>query len=487
LIGRDLGKFIPPAVTGADGRFRLRGIGRERIAALRLQAPSIVTTELFVMTRPGDTIRVAKYRRGGGEGEMIFCGSAFEHVAAPCQPIVGVVRDKDTGKPLPGAVVRSYMFAQTRLAGETYLHAVADKEGRYRLTGMPKGEGNEIRAEGPDGQPHLMSLVRVPKGFALEPVTVDFQLKRGVWIEGAVTDKATAKPVHSVIRCAVFEDNPFRKEAPGLTFENGMWTRPGDGSFRFATLPGRGVVTAQGSPQRYLLGVGADRIKGLDRLYLSTPYNTVVEINPAKDAKSVKCEILLDPGRTRGGQVLGPAGRPLAGVRVAGLRRAGDWEQEPLRTATFTVLALHPEETRLLQFSYAEKHLAGSLVVRGDAKGPLTVQLGPAGTLMGRFVTRDEKKPLADLEIYADLYGPIADPRTPVKPPDSTIGTFLREFRTDKEGKFRIEDLAPGLKYRIRLSKGVYALVPDGPAGKGVSVEAGETKDLGEVIVKPIE
>jgi RNA polymerase sigma factor (sigma-70 family) len=486
-MGRDLGKVIPPVVTGADGRFRLAGIGRERVAALRLQGPSIVATELFVRTRPGSTIRAAQYRRDAGGDEMIFCGSAFEHVAAPCQPIVGVVRDKDTGKPLPGAVVRSYVFARTRIAGETHLHAVADKEGRYRLTGMPKGEGNELRAEGPDGQPYLMSLARVPKGFALEPVTVDFQLKRGMWIEGAVTDKATGKPVHSIIRWTVFEDNPFRKEAPGLTFEDNMWTRARDGSFRFAALPGRGVVTAQAAESRYLTRVGADRIEGVDRLGLIQPFHTVMEINPAKDAESVRCDIVLDPGRTLSGKVLDSEGRPLAGARVAGLSGTGHWEHEPLRTAAFTVVALGPGETRLLQFSHADKYLAGSLVVRGDAKGPLTVTLGPAGVLTGRFVTRKEKKPLADLEMFADLYGPIANPRMLTKPPDPTIGTFPRSLRTDKDGKFRIEDLATGLKYRIVLHKGMYALFPDGPAGKGVSVEAGETKDLGDVTVKLVE
>jgi hypothetical protein len=215
-------------------------------------------------------------------------------------------------------------------------------------------------------------------------------------------------------------------------------------------------------------------------------YNTVVEINPAKDAQSVRCDIVLDPGRTLSGKVLGPDGRPLAGARIGGRSDAGDWAYEPLRTAAFTVLALRPEETRLLQFAHAEKHLAGSLVVRGDAKGPLTVKLGPAGTLTGRFVTRDKKKPLAYLEMFALLYER-ETPQMPAKPPDPTIGTFPREFRTDKDGKFRIADLAPGLKYRIALFKGLALLTPDGPAGKGVTVEAGETKDLGDVTVKLVE
>ena len=46
------------------------------------------------------------------------------------------------------------------------------------------------------------------------------------------------------------------------------------------------------------------------------------------------------------------------------------------------MVGLKPGEPRLLQFSHPAKKLAGSLVVRG-AKGPLTVQLEPAGALTG--------------------------------------------------------------------------------------------------------
>ncbi len=519
LQGRDLGlgKVFPPTLTGADGRICLRGVGRERVAALHLRGPGIAVTQRFAMTRPAGTIRATRWRRAQpfldfGD-EMIFCGADFEYVAAPCQPIVGVIRDKDTGKPLPGAVVRSYALAgpEVRTNEQMCLHAVADRDGRYRLTGMPKGEGNVIRAEGPVGQPYLMSLARVPKGFALEPITIDFQLKRGVWIEGTVTDKATGKPVHSQIHYAVSEGNPFLKEAPGLTFDN-LWTRDGDGSFRFVGLPGRGVVTVLAKTKfamriqpnydwagyfteiampvmlmgRNDTGVDTDPIKGLDRLLLLQSHNTVAVVNPAKDAKAVRCDIVLDPGRTLNGKVHGPDGRPLTGVWVASWSDAGDWKYEALRTADFTVAALRPGETRLLLFLHAAKHLAGSLVLYNHAEGPLTVKLGPAGTLTGRFVTRDAKKPLADLEIFADSYGPLVSPQMLPKR-DPTFSTFPRGLRTDKEGKFRIENLVPGLKYRLVLSKGMFALIPDGPAGTGVTVQAGETKDLGEVTVKMIE
>src|SRR5205823_5536896 len=107
----------------------------------------------------------------------------------------------------------------------------------------------------------------------------------------------------------------------------------------------------------------------------------------------------------------------------------------------------------------------------------LTVKLEPAATLTGWFVTTDGK-PLADLEVLPITREPLADPSQPSKP-DVTLGSFANGLRTDKEGRFRIGGLAPGLKYRLAVRRGMFVLEPDGDVGSGVTVKAGETKDLG--------
>src|SRR5262249_7428586 len=168
-----------------------------------------------------------------------------------------------------------------------------------------------------------------PDDPGLQPVTVDVKLKRGVWITGKVTDKVTGKPVPSWIRYGVFEDNPNRRGAPGLTFEHDMKTRPEDATFRFVGLPGHGVVTAQGWAGRYLRGIGGDRLKRLAPPFVGQGYfNTAVEISPEKGAEAVTCDLALDPGRTLSGTVAGPDGKPLAGAMAAGLSVAGDWEHQ---------------------------------------------------------------------------------------------------------------------------------------------------------------
>src|SRR5207302_116004 len=77
FMGRDVGRIFPPATTDTDGRFRLGGVGRERVVALRIEGPTIVSTELWGMTRLGDKLRVSQWRRGEGGEEMTFVGANF--------------------------------------------------------------------------------------------------------------------------------------------------------------------------------------------------------------------------------------------------------------------------------------------------------------------------------------------------------------------------------------------------------------------------
>jgi RNA polymerase sigma factor (sigma-70 family) len=485
---KDLSDAYPLLTTGADGRFQLKNIGRERLVRLRLEGPTIATGFINVMTRPGGRITVPEWKRNPEGGVMTYYGVTFDHAAAPTKPVIGVVRDQDTGQPLAGAVIESYMIVGSNISGRTEMRTVTDKDGRYRLTGLPKGQGNQLRAGPPAGEPYLMSIQKMADTPGLEPVVVDFKLKRGVWITGKVTDKATGQPVPAQIEYAVFDDNPHRKDAPGLTFDHHMRNRPKDGSFRFVGLPGHGLVAARAWGDRHLLASGAEEIKGItEQGYFNTyphllfpiHFHRLVELNAGKDAESVTCDLVLDPGRTVTGTVLGPDGRPLAGARVSGLRAYGHgaayWENEPLKTSEFTVAGLTPGRRRLLILLHEGKRLAGSQVVRGEEQGAVTIKLEPWGTVTGRLVTADGT-PMARAECFF-LFGDKQD--------ELTIGSHpARSFSTDRDGKFRIEGLVPGLKYTLSVANGNMLI---GRVFENLTIPSGQTKDLGDVKLKPFE
>jgi RNA polymerase sigma factor (sigma-70 family) len=498
--GMDLDALFPPAVTDAAGRFQIKGIGLERVADLLIEGPGIETRYVYALTRPGNIIEWPAKTGGPGPARDIqrtHYGAVFDHVAAPSKPVVGTVRDVDTGKPIAGAIIEksnALPVPEPRpMDDRVRFRAVTDAKGRYRITGLPREKGIGLRAAPPSGQPYVMSITEVPQEAGLEPVTVDFSLKRGVWIDVKVTDKVTGKRVPCGTEYLTFEDNPNLKAAPGLVTDS-HYSNPSDhGTFRLIGLPGRGVIAVLAQQDRYLHGIGAEKIKGLTpprvprtvpHLCLPEQFHAVAEVNPAKDADPVTVAITLDPGRTLTGTVLGPDGKPLAGALVSGLTNANHWDDRPLKTAEFTLTGIAASRARLVQFTHPQKRLAGFVVVKGDEKGPLSVQLGPAGALTGRVLTA-KGKPVAGGEIIS-LTGELITPNG-VIPGPLDVGSLPGTVRPDKEGNFRIEGLTPGLNYKLHYSGGGFFLPLAGARSNGVKVKAGETTDLGDVQVRPMQ
>ncbi len=478
----DFARLFPSVTTGADGRFRLRGIGGERIAYLTISGPTIETKEVRALTRPSEKIQKLQFAFNPGSGHLIYYGTEFEHLAAPTKPIVGVVRDKNTGKPLANVTIRSDKLAGSNVSGNGFFRTVTDKDGRYRLVGMPKGNGNVIVALSPAGSPYLAQIRSVEDTFGLDPTTVDFELRRGVVVKGRVTDKKTGAGVEAQLAYFVFLDNQARPEFRDW-YNNPYLATEADGSFQMTVPPGHAVIGARAHGDQYLVGVGAEKIKRWkqgDLEFLATEpfcgptaYHRFLEINPAKDVQALTCNLEVVLGRTVHGTIVGPDGKPLAGARICGLRSYiyTVWEQAPLRTAEFTAHALTPDRPRNLLVIHEGKHLAGSLVVRGDEKGPVTIKLQPWGTLSARLVSASGK-PYTKGELRFG-FGGRAD--------DVTVGSHpLHSIPRDQTGRFRVEGLIPGLKYYLVLLGG-------GDVGTEVTIAAGETKDLGDVTVRESE
>jgi RNA polymerase sigma factor (sigma-70 family) len=457
--------------TDSEGRFVLRGVGRERVAHLQLEGPTTVTVDVAVRTRPGPTIHATMFAYNPEGYQVTYYGATFNHTAAPSRPVVGVIRDRDTGKPLAGVTIQSDKFAGNNVHGDPRVRTVTDQDGRFRLIGMPKGDGNLIVAVPATGQPYCLSMQPVPDTPGLDPVTVDFSLVRGVLVRGRVLDKATREPVFGNIEYFAFTDNPRWRKIPGFTTNSYLQTGA-DGSFEVVALPGHGLLAARGWNDHYRMGIGTDRITTRDeRGFILTAHrllepdvcHTYVEINPPEGAALLTCDVLLDPGRRPHGRLVDPDGKPLPGTRVLGLtayNRWRQWTRAPLRGAEFTVWGLGDGEEREVVFVHEGRRLAGAVQLHRDTQGPLTVKLQPWGAVTGRLVTpKGEPRPGVLLRVADESL------------PNSTVWT-------DKNGRFRLEGFVPGVSYtmeEVRNGAAVRRVFTD------TKFEPGRTKDLGDI------
>ena len=141
LVDSVLNSLFPPVTTGKDGKVTLKGLGRERVALVRIEGDGIETEDVMVMTQPGEAVIAARDIEFKSESPAIIngrysvYGAKFNHAAAPGSPITGVVRDVDTGKPVANAVVSLASVGGTLARKPARLQTRTDADGEYRLTG----------------------------------------------------------------------------------------------------------------------------------------------------------------------------------------------------------------------------------------------------------------------------------------------------------------------------------------------------------------
>jgi len=482
----DIPSIFPAVTADREGRFTLTGIGRERIASLLVSGPGIETRLEFAVTRDMPAVKVADFDPQNDGRDITYHGASFDLVGGPGLEIVGTVRDKDTGEPLAGITVQTATPFGNPLR---FLKTTTDDQGGYRLSGVPPkihfGGEQDVLAAAKDGPPYVPTVRDVGGGHGPGPIRMDFALKRGAWARGRVIDKSTGKPLAwAGLAYYILEDNPHLKDYPQYgTVRAWMPFRADEnGEYKIAVLPGRGILGAQSAGGTYRMGVGIDKIRGLKtypdgtvrarpQLLIWRDLNTLVEVEPKEGEASVTTDIVLDRGRTLKGKLVGPDGEPVAGALMLGARDHFEaWSDQPLPSADFEVHSLGSDAKRGLLFYHEAKQLAGAYVIKPDEAGPVTVRLEPCGALTGRLV---DAGGLPQAGAQMKWYRPIEGG-------DSRFekGSLPSRIKTDKDGRFRVAGLVPGLKYSLYLSNG--RVVAGWPV-KDATIKAGEVKDLGDV------
>ncbi len=309
---------LPESVrAGKDGRFRLAGAGRGRVVELRIEGPGIATQKSVNVLTNGAPLPNAREAIKKTAPEVTFSvNPSFEIFAEPTQPIVGVVRDKESGKPIAGVVVKSNSLANVAVIWNDFVRTTTDAQGRYRLLGLPKGPGHTIMAVPPDSDPHLAALAETGRPPFSEPVKVDFNLKRGVLIKGRVTAVGSGLPVRGRVEYFAAWSNQNVNDLSDFLGTRRSVTTRADGSFVVAGVPGEGMLGVRAEGEGFPTVNKLRTPKSKEVLIQAWPYpvqpsslHAIVDFTAPAGATEIEQNVVLDQDGA------GPAGGAKGGSR----------------------------------------------------------------------------------------------------------------------------------------------------------------------------
>ena len=214
-------------------------------------------------------------------------------------------------------------------------------------------------------------------------------------------------------------------------------------------------------------------------------YAAIVLVNPPENSGPLELTATVSRDKPRQVSLVDPDNKPVMGATSEGLTFF-PWDHEPrLRAASFPVTKLHPDRLRRITFVKEDRKLIGFLGARGDGEAPYTVRMQHWATVTGRIVDENGKAlPPAERpgrgNMAASLF--MGNWRGIVTNSDATVGEHPGG-QTDEQGRFRLEQLVPGLRYSAEIYRGMGMFA--GMAFENLVLKPGEVKDLGDIRSKP--
>lgn len=388
------------AVSGADGRFEVRGL------------------------KPGETVGLAVTREGYAprtlSGLRVPAGEPARVVLSRAARLSGRIAG-ESGEPVAGArVVLRGLDGARPIAGL----GSADGEGRFTLEGIAPGR-YALDASAPGYLPGSLEKLEAAGGAEVDDL--DVTLRRGATVEGTVYAPDGTPAAGATVRALPASGN----DTGMLTFLPETRT-DAEGHYRLGGLrPGRQSLAAE-HPD-----------------YARTA--KAVEIG----GEETRIDLHLGSSWEVSGRAVDASGRGIAGARIELISAADASSHETLSGPDggfrFAGIGAGNHRLRAEKPGYAQPR-EREIQVSGGPLGGIEVRFGRSGAVTGQILGLGFQD-LARVQVAAA--------RTGI--PGEQTG------RTDYQGRFRVDDLAPGDWLLL-------ARLPDGRLARGqVTVpEAGE-------------
>ncbi|MEW5740727.1 MAG: carboxypeptidase regulatory-like domain-containing protein [Myxococcota bacterium] len=317
-----------------------------------------------------------------------------EVTLGPGRPLTGRVVDKDTTAPIPGALVTAAASSPGgldkpwRFPQETHVTAQADGLGRFRVE-LPEGVEVSLQAQAP-------GYARTDSFPGDDSTDVTLQLVRAVRVEGVVVD-TTGNPLAG----ATVDSEP--PESPPTA-------TGADGRFSITLRPGAATLHA----------TSTGGLQGLRR----------VQAAAGEHLRDVR--LVVGASGDLLGRVVDAAGDGVSGVEVRVLAEPDFVPLATLQTdarGAFTAVKL--PAARVALFARSGNGARARLVgLELPVQEPVQLTLAASAAIDGRVVN-EAGQPLPNALVALEWSRGLGEPTVRV--------------RTDADGRFRAEDLLPGV------------------------------------------
>jgi len=489
---------LPSASSDADGRFVIKGIGRERIASIFIQARGFEVLETFVRTRRGETRKIPQLITNPDFNLLTYYPAEFELSLPGAHPLEGQVTDERTGHPVPNARIsfRSVSGPHSRRIPHA-LRATTDPAGLFRMEGVPRGNYS-LMVEPPAGSTYIAASFQ-SDWAEVGRVYQRVRMTPGIVIKGRATDSVSDSPIRGEVTYLALKGNPNSKCASFGHYHKGVTARTdADGRYQLAVTPGEGILTFRADEDAaYPHGVGVNETKVafgiVDSLVRQTaPQQCSVSQFHSLQPVDVKPEGgTFDFRVTRAisirGRVVDEALPPGSILFIRGLESDAYWHRTD--SADFVVQGYSPATGRRVTVVSEADNRVGVVDLSGPAPKEITVRLSAGGRIRGRLV--DQKgKPQGKRVLYeGDDREAFPEPwseKTQQRDRGSCLDHFRdQELHADEEGRFEVWGVVPGLKYTL----GVEGEDPEagevylGEIFRDIVVAPGQTRDLGDIVI----